>query len=660
MFTRIPRSLLPVISSLVAACAVSLVAINPPEASAQAVAVAKAKTKSVNGVSCARLGAKWAAGRFVGGGSASGRSFISSDAEAKVLRAKARRAKGPARAKLLAQAKTLEDRAAVGRLLCTAPVGTVAVDVASTKTAAGTPCAKPGAEWSSGKFVTSKVVAGKRIFLSDQAQAQAARAKAKALKGKKPAVARARARLLAQATTFDKAAREGAVKCRASRAAVAALSIDLRGAVGAAVIGTPSSATSRTVVRGARPSHQSGAAALQALMPSGELRDAVSGGYGDRVRILTVVAGPDGAMYIIFDGSAPLQNQANKAAGYCVLARVERDSTNPVCVEPVEDGRNAMVPPPTVDYDASPSVQFDGSGRAYYLAYSTSSAWSPTPPDPCAADMMPIYRYANGVRTRVGPVWLGASLWSWLVLRDGSLLVAGSDSCRGNNDVIWVRHVRTDGSVVDVGRPGGFMAQFPDGLAYVGLSWTMPNFVGGIARLDPATSTVESKWWMSNSMYDDGRGFYFDSGTGSGAEAARAVTTTSGSVFGAIPSAYGVERPMQKYYPTPSLVTSQVKAITAYDAAGDVLLIAGRTTTGDYVLVRHVEATGAESVLIGASEGLEVKRIRYSASRNAAYFHGVRRSSGQRVVGTVDLGNGAVSVSAPSGVPGIVAMEVFN
>lgn len=513
-----------------------------------------------------------------------------------------------------------------------APAGAVAVSIFKTKKVGKIQCAEVKGSWVSGVLVKGKAGRNLRYFRPDTASATAAARKARTSKGA------ARKRLQRQAAKWRKAAKTGLVMCAPVPAPTrGSLQFDFRGAVGAALRGKGSAERLGQGKRQAQISDSD----LAAILPSGELRNAITRNPGSNIgAISTIFAGPGNYLYIVFSPAMPLTRVPVSDAvplqpdpTDCVLARVARDATTPTCIQEKTAAGLSIYRP-----GASAVSQFRASadGAVYYLAQPASAGQR--------AEY--IYRWKDGAS---GPITPALSINNWAVLTDGSVVVNSSATPSPQ-----LTRYSPAGAAEDLGTPmGSFLSVFPDGALYAGRTpGQAPGASSGLAKF--TSGAFESRWWIctANCNGQDAAhtaevGTPLNGVTG-GRETA---TTTGGSVFTAGNATSPSQRPLLKVWPTPEAVNTAISYVGTFEAAGGSVLVAGKNASGQNMLVRIPEGGGPESVIVGPAENVEIQFLDYSPSRNIALFNGYRPAEGQWVVGQVDLGSGAVSYSKSGTAP---------
>jgi hypothetical protein len=109
---------------------------------------------------------------------------------------------------------------------------------------------------------------------------------------------------------------------------------------------------------------------------------------------------------------------------------------------------------------------------------------------------------------------------------------------------------------------------------------------------------------------------------------------------------------VMRYFPTVQTqgprAQTRVVELGAMAAAGSRLALAGLDQERHLVLTSFDPATGAEQVLLGADQPVEIAHLVGVRGASSVIFHGVRFADGKHVLGVADLATGSVSM-APTG-----------
>lgn len=181
------------------------------------------------------------------------------------------------------------------------------------------------------------------------------------------------------------------------------------------------------------------------------------------VNVRELIEAPDGSIYIIFDGKISLTDPDGAQYGWvdqgsaCSFARATPNSTKINCVDD--------------EADSVTSVQFDASGRVYYLLGQGSIRRAN--PSTSAISTMVTAKYGYIENYRVTP--------------KGYLIVRGAS---GSNS--WVRTYSPSREAEEINESGwgGTFDVFPDGNIYYS------NGSGEIARFDTESLSTDRRTWI--------------------------------------------------------------------------------------------------------------------------------------------------------------------
>lgn len=346
-----------------------------------------------------------------------------------------------------------------------------------------------------------------------------------------------------------------------------------------------------------------------------------------------VVIGPGGRTFVV------LQSPSQVGGVNCTFFEVTLNSEVPTCV----DSSVGMINWP-FQQGANPGIQFDASGAVYYMASLPSTGSEPS--------NVLRRRSATGITDLVSG---NIGLSDFLVLPDGRVLITGETLL---THVRWVRMVYPGGSLQSVvPTTSQFLTRFPDGNVYMGL-WNTGYF--GVARFLTGSSSLDSKFWISDELNGQPADAYFKAGDycseaerptregfcGSfGSVASSFVATPDGKVF-AISGGSGIGGVLTQYYPTISFPETAVRDVAAMTGAGSKLIVAGLDSLNRNILISFDPSTNEETELIGPSNETEIYHLRYVTGTNSVLFDGLRFSDNKYVLGSIDLGTGEVSVAA--------------
>jgi hypothetical protein len=94
---------------------------------------------------------------------------------------------------------------------------------------------------------------------------------------------------------------------------------------------------------------------------------------------------------------------------------------------------------------------------------------------------------------------------------------------------------------------------------------------------------------------------------------------------------------LMQYYPTVERANTVISSITVWHQVGKKLLLAGTDKGGKNLLSLYDPETFQETLLLDASNEIEIYNLGYVASANKVMFNGLSFSNGQYVVGDIPL-----------------------
>jgi hypothetical protein len=543
-----------------------------------------------------------------------------------------------------ASALSVDDAAAASKR----PAGSVKLTSSLQKSVGKVRCGKIRGSWLPG----TKLTGG--YFISHTQQATNYKKLASRTKGK------ARTKNLKTAASFKSKASSQLKSCRATTPAPTpepTPSNQLRFAISGAnglVLGKAGAAMASS----GRAHSASGSSNLRAILPSGELQDAVSNGS---VQISRVIVGPNDKLYVAFSTmmGIDLQNPSSTTTGPttgCFLAEVDRTTGVPTCVDPGFQLTSSSVS----SSSENPDIQFDGAGNVYFRANGPGG--------------QTVRRVSGGVGSSLID-GQNIQLNDFLVQSDGSVLLSGLTRATGAS---WFRRLTPTGGVQTLrSAMATFMKLFPDGNAYMGFASSGNS---GIRRLLSSTGEVEQKYWTASSSDPYGGGtatayfpidpccWGYENHPGptpsmrgfcgnSGAFIAGFAELQSGKVV-ALAGSPQHDTSLMQYFPTVTELPTSLTKISNIAPVGNRIAISGLNASGQNVLViNHVE-TGVEETILGPDNETEVYHLRYSQSDGKVYFDGLRFADNKYVLGTVDVATTAVQSQTLTSKP--EALETFR
>jgi len=505
----------------------------------------------------------------------------------------------------------------------TRPSGAVKLQSALMKTVGKVKCGKIKGAWLPGTALSG------RYFVSHSQQAKNYKSLAKKKRGS------AKKKATKQSADYAAKAKSQLSACRKTSTAPAppqsnALRFNISSAQALVLSSTAVGANK------ASAKISSGSSNLAALLPSGQLQDAVSQGS---VLVGLVAPGPGGKIYVWFSRGVNLEDSTQLGAGACRFAEVDRNTGVPVCIDSslshfgeLSTGNPSVRPP------AGGWVQFDSAGNVYYRGYGTPLS---------GASMRPsvLRRWSNGTVTDL----VNSSdvrISDFQVLPDGGVLVSGSTLATGQE---WLRRVNASGGLQTVRNASGLnLGVFPDGNVYWGM-WATGNF--GVRRYLTSLGQIEEKMWIGDRINSETPESYFkpsevcpqsnpvcESFAGYFGSFAQTFMPGDGTVF-------AVAGTLFKYYPTVERVDTSVARITIAEAAGRDLILAGLDSQGRNVLVTHSTATGSETQLLSPGDEVEIYHLSFAPTSGKVIYDGLRFSDNKIIMGEIDLASRTASVS---------------
>ena len=372
----------------------------------------------------------------------------------------------------------------------------------------------------------------------------------------------------------------------------------------------------------AKPETSGSGSGLIAVDALGNSTDAISNGSAS-VRDFYVA--PNGKFYVSFSNPVSLITSGPT----CVLAEVEPTTGVPTCV----DGTIQSVSWNSMGSKTNPPVQFDAAGNMFYVG--------------TLAGKTVLRKYSAGSVSNL--VNDNINIGDYLVLADSSVIISGSTS---STQAQWVRRITPSGglSTLVSGSSAQFLTAFNDGNVYFGI-WGNGNF--GVKRYLTSSATVDPKYWISGDInsppYPDR---YFDAGAicnkvgrstmegfcGWYGSYATEYFSILGSKNFVVSGANGLAgKSLMQFYPVVAKATSEITNVTLSQAVISNILLAGTNAAGTNLLTIYDTGNGNETVVIDATNEIEVYNMTYVASTNRIMFNGLRFADNQFVVGEISL-----------------------
>ena len=419
---------------------------------------------------------------------------------------------------------------------------------------------------------------------------------------------------------YAKKAKSSSAESKACKK-VAVLKLSKKNLSGLAKVNISSASTlSASALSKAKPQLFGTSTNLAGLNDNGVLVNALG---SSSVNVQELIEAPDGSIYIIFTQKIDLLDPDGALYGWvdqkyaCSFARAEPNSAKITCVDDEVDGVDAT------------SVQFDNSGRVYYLSGGAQIRRA----NPSTSSITTMVRPTNGY------------ISNFRVTGEGYLIVRGSS---GNNS--WVRAYSPDRKAKEIGSNtwGGLFDIFPDGNLYFNQDGEIYKF-----DADPDVLSVNPRSWIG----------YPWGGTNPVNESEVSHNIASASTFHRLPMGrlpvsddrvyvtYGtwegnrsVLKAAQVY---PTLIEDLNVGLTqtqVIEPAGSnlalsgkkVTLVSGAQTTTTY---RTVILNGANQTYRTASglDGIEVFSMTYMKDSNEIFINGEILRTGVKVTGKYDV-----------------------
>lgn len=340
---------------------------------------------------------------------------------------------------------------------------------------------------------------------------------------------------------------------------------------------------------------------------------------------------PNNKFYVVF--STPTQLVSDGAR--CVLAEVNTDTGAPTCVDSeitsVTMGLGYMFGPAG---NGNAPIQFDDAGNIYYTGQVTGFSFT-------------LRKNVNGVITPL--VRDNVVVRDFLVLGDGSVIMSGYTQ---STQAWWIRKVSAgSGAITNLanGTQATFLRKFVDKNIYYGVPNTI-GVTGGVFRYSIDQGKTDELPWMSNiyasssatksqtdmSSVCFGINDSFCVGSGVYVREVFNIGTDRTMAISGMQGVSGTTELMQ-YYPTVARANTVISSITVWLQVGKKLLLAGTDKSGKNLLSLYDPETFQETLLLDASNEVEIYHLGYVASANKVMFNGLSFANGQPVVGDIPL-----------------------
>jgi hypothetical protein len=188
------------------------------------------------------------------------------------------------------------------------------------------------------------------------------------------------------------------------------------------------------------------------------------------VNVTELIEAPDGSIFIVFDQKINFTDPDSAQYGWvdqksaCSFARATPNSTKITCVD--DEVENVS------------SVQFDASGRAYYITNTCNRT--------CSTELRRANLSTSSITTMVRPT--NGSIDNYRVTGNGYLIVRGST---GSNS--WIRAYSPSRVATEIGENswGGLFDVFPDGNLYFSSN-------SEILKFDTNSLSVNPRSWIGS------------------------------------------------------------------------------------------------------------------------------------------------------------------
>jgi hypothetical protein len=377
----------------------------------------------------------------------------------------------------------------------------------------------------------------------------------------------------------------------------------------------------------AKPTSSDGSSGFYKIEIDGSQSDPLINGD---IRVSNFYISPDDSVYAALSEKQPLITGGLP----CVLVKINVSSGVPTCIDntlseirwPYEEpGRNidGILPPP---------IQFDGSGRIYYLGRSESGNTV-------------LRRVSGGTPTDL--INQNIEVNSFYVTPNSDVIHCGNTTSSSSR---WIRKLNSTGQLSTLKAKGdcNFMQKFSDGNLWIGST----NGTFGVLRysltqkklLTSPFGYTGSSWGLGTpdidlEKYSDefrnpasNQGFYGNSG----------ATLVDSFTFPSIRQSWVLAgwpgtTDLVRY--TPSLMIAET-SISSYSMGRRVLntlILTGTDTSDTNRLILYDTQSGNETVIFDKTNEIEIYDMVFVAGTNKLLFSGLRFSDNTYVVGEVSL-----------------------
>jgi len=338
---------------------------------------------------------------------------------------------------------------------------------------------------------------------------------------------------------------------------------------------------------------------------------------------------PNEKFYVVFTSPTLLVTYGVR----CVLAEVNTDTGVPTCVDSeitsVTMGLGYMFGPAG---NGNAPIQFDDAGNIYYTGQSTGYTFT-------------LRKNVNGVITPL--VRDNVTVRDYVVLGDGSVIMSGSTT---STQAWWIRKVSAGTGAITTlvnGTQATFLRKFVDKNIYYGVPNTQSG-TGGVFRYSIDQGKSDESPWIANTYSSETKSQtdvsslcfkIYDPFCGNSGAFVREIFNIGTDRTMAISGMSGGSgtTALMQYYPTVERANTVISTITVWHQIGKKLLLAGTDKGGKNLLSLYDPETFQETLLLDASNEIEIYNLGYVASANKVMFNGLSFANGQYVVGDIPL-----------------------
>lgn len=366
---------------------------------------------------------------------------------------------------------------------------------------------------------------------------------------------------------------------------------------------------------------------LVAVQTDGTLRDAVTSGT---VNVNGFFIGPNEQVYLLFSGPVDLATSEYSQGG-CILAQVSAGDAAPACV----DSSLRYIGGLSTE-NTNPIIQFDNQGAIYYVGQSSNGTTV-------------LRRNKSGVITDLISDQIGIT--NYLVAPNGTVFIDGYTIGSGTG---WVRRVSPQGGLKTIKAYGvWFLKLLPDGNVYFGENYNryaVWRYLVDSDQLDPRpwidfpqSAPDLNAHYLCTDLWQP-----FNNECMSTFAIPKSLQNTqNGQALGPINSHTDTGF-IVRYYPTPKVLATSVKAPTVSMTVLNTLFVAGVKADNTNTLIAYDSVAETEQVLLSPSQEVEIYHLDFSGRNNRLVFDGLRFSDNKQVIGQVNMSNGQVTM-VPSG-----------